>query len=834
MTRSLDALAQDLGYAWRTASHEKGFTAVVVVVIALGIGANAAMFGILDRLLLSGPEHVREPERVARAAFTVDVPGIETFTDTTFGWVTYALLRDHARSFERVAAYSYSPSYPLTAGAGEAAEQVLTAYATWDLFPLLGVQPELGRFFAAEEDRAGGEAVVVLGHGWWQRRFGADPDVLGETVTIQGHPHTVVGVAPRGFTGVELGRVDVWLPMAPRGSRITEDWQTTWQAQWLKVVGRLAPGVTARQAGAEATQVFRAAYTGEEEPFAEARLSADPLWYDSEGREAMEVSVSRWLIGVSLVVLLTAVANVANLLLARALRRRHEVAVRLALGITRGRLVRLLVVQSLFLALLGGAAALGVVPLIAALVRATLLPEVEWTRQLVDGRVALVAFALAAATGLATGLAPALRTGRLDLTEPLRAGGRSGPRCGGPRSSRLRAVLSVSQATFSALLLVGAGLFVRSLVEAQTLDLGVEPDRVIAVGASWVRPSEAWSEEAMERSIRRSRRFYEDALDRARRLPGVAHAAVTVGTPFGSRFQVKLRVPGREELPRLAGGGPFIQAVSPGYFATVGLELLRGRAFGTADRAGSEPVAVVSRTMAATLWPDEEPLGQCLAVGPEEAPPCTRVVGVVEDGHRDALREEPAMQYYVPLGHERGIGGDQLLVRPAGEARALIEPLRRALLAIDPSILWLDAALLADRLDPQLRPWRLGAALMGAFGALALLIAAIGLYSLLAHMVVSRMRELGIRTALGARRRQVVGLVLRQGLGVAGLGLALGILLALLAGGRLEHLLFEVSPRDPVVYGAVASVLLAAAALACLVPSRRATRVDPATVLRSE
>jgi predicted permease len=618
--------------------------------------------------------------------------------------------------------------------------------------------------------------------------------------------------------------------MAPRGARITEDWQTTWQAQWLNVVGRLAPGVTARQASAEATQVFRAAYTGDEEPFAAARLAADPLWYDSEGREAMEVSVSRWLIGVSLVVLLTAVANVANLLLARALRRRHEVAVRLALGITRGRLVRLLLVQSLFLALLGGAAALGVVPLIAGLVRATLLPEVEWTRQLVDGRVALVAFALAAATGLATGLVPALRTGRRDLTAPLRGGGRSD----GGRTSRLRAVLSVSQAAFSALLLVGAGLFVRSLVEARTLDLGVEPDRVLAVGASWVGPADAWTAEGMERAKGRSRRFYDEALDRALRLPGVAHAAVTVGTPFGSRFQVKLRVPGREELPRLAGGGPYIQAVSPEYFATVGLELLRGRAFGTADRAGGEPVAIVSRTMAATLWPGEEALGQCLLVGPADAPPCARVVGVVEDGHRDALREEPAMQYYVPLGQEQGIGGDRLLVRPDGDPRAIAEPLRRELLAIDPSILWLDVALLEEQLDPQLRPWRLGATLMGAFGALALLIAAIGLYSLLAHMVAGRMRELGIRTALGAQRRQVVGLVLRQGLGVAGLGLALGILLALLAGGRLEPLLFEVSPRDPVVYGAVVGALLAAALLASLVPGRRATRVDPATVLRSE
>lgn len=682
----LDALSQDLRHAWRTAASDPGLTAVVVVVMALGIGANAAMFGILDRLLLSGPEHVREPARVVRLAATVDVPGTGTFTTTTFGHVTYALLRDRATSFGRVAAYSYSPSYRFTVGSGETAEQVLAAYATWDLFPLLGVEPRIGRFFGPEEDRAGAPGVVVLGHGWWQRRFGGDPGVLGRTITLEGRPHTVVGVAPPGFTGVELGPVDVWVPMAPRGSRITEDWQTTWQAQWLNVVGRLAPGATARQAGVEATRLFRAAYDGGEEPFEQARLSAGPLWYGEDGREAMEVSVSRWLLGVSLVVLLIATANVANLLLARAVRRQREVAVRLALGITRGRLTRLLLAQSLLLALLGGAAALAVVPLIAALVRATLLPEVEWTAPLVDGRVAVVAVALAVVTGVLAGLIPAVRTSRRDLTAPLRGGGYAG----GGAPSRLRHVLAVAQATFSVVLLVGAGLFVRSFAEAQTLDLGVEPDRVLRVSASWPRSLEAWTPARMEKDRARSARFYDEALERARRLPGVEHAAIAIGVPFGTRFQVKLRVPGLDELPRLPGGGPNIQAVSPGYFATVGLELIRGRVFEPADRAGSERVAIVSRTMSETLWPGEEPLDKCLLVGPAEAPPCTRVVGVVEDGHRYALREEPAMQYYIPYGHEESFAGSDLLIRPAGEPREMIEPVRRALLDVDPGVLWLD------------------------------------------------------------------------------------------------------------------------------------------------
>ncbi|HEX6199031.1 MAG TPA: ABC transporter permease, partial [Thermoanaerobaculia bacterium] len=633
-----DALAQDLHHAWRGIATDRGLAAVVVAVIALGIGANAAMFGILDRLLLSGPDHVREPERVVRIAATVDVPGMGAFTSTYFGHVTYALLRDHAESFQAVAAYAYSPESETTAGRGEAAERILAAHATWDLFPLLGARPWIGSYFGPEEDRPGAPPVVVLGHGWWQRRFGSDPDVIGETVTVDGQPHTVVGVAPRGFTGVELGPVDAWLPMAHRSSRITDDWQTAWDAQWLKVVGRLAPEVTRERAAAEATRLFRNAYDGSEEPFREAHLSPDPLWHDPDGGEAMEVAVARWLLGVSLVVLLVAAANVANLLLARALRRRREVAVRLALGVSRARLVRLVLAQSLLLALAGGLAALAVVPPIAALVRATLLPDVEWTAPLVSGRIALVAVGLALATGLLTGLVPAIRGSRHDLTAPLRGGAYTG----GPPSSRLRNVLAVAQAALSVVLLVGAGLFVRSFVEARTADLGVETERVIRVSASWPRAERRWTPDAFESDRARMGRYYDDALERARRVPGVAEAAIAVGTPFGSSFQVRTRVPGRDSLPQLPGGGPYIQAVTPGYFPTVGLELLAGRSFTAADRPGSERVAVVNRTMARALWPGQGPgedaLGKCLLVRAreDEEPPCTRVVGVVEDAHRRA------------------------------------------------------------------------------------------------------------------------------------------------------------------------------------------------------
>jgi predicted permease len=524
------------------------------------------------------------------------------------------------------------------------------------------------------------------------------------------------------------------------------------------------------------------------------------------------------------------VANGAGLLLARTIRRRREIAVRLALGITRARLVRWIVAESLLLAALAGLAALALVPVLAALVRTTLLPDVAWTHPPVDGRVALVVAALTITAGLLAGLVPAVQAGRRDLTTPLHGSGVIGDR----RLPRLRTVLAVAQATLSVVLLVGSGLFVRSFAAARTVDLGVEPYRVLVAGASWARASGGWSMQRMESNRRRERRFYDDALARARRIPGVEDAAIAVGTPFQMRFQVGLRVPGVATLPRLPGGGPFVQAVSPGYFRTVGLELLRGRRFHDGDRPDGERVAIVNQTMATTLWPGNDPLGRCLLVGPDDDAPCTRVVGVVEDGNRLALREERAMQYYLPFGQERGFGGTRLLVRPSGRPDRMIEPLRQALVPIDPTVLWIDVSPLDANLDPEIRPWRLGAVLMGTFGGLALLISAIGLYSLLAHMVAARMREMGIRTALGARRRQVLGLVLRYGLGVAGLGLALGLLLALLAGRAVEPLLFEVSPRDPLVYGGVVATLLAVALLACLTPGRRAAQVDPATILREE
>lgn len=826
----LDGLAHDLRYAALVLWRDRAITAVVVVMLALGIGANAAMFGIVDRLLLQGPAGVREPERTVRFFMTADVPGIGEFTTGTFGYATYLALQP-SRKLAGVAAWSSSEN---TLGRGDRARTVEVGAATADYFPLLGVAPVRGRTWTREEDDpAGAQALAVLDHGLWRSEFGADDGVLGREIVLGGRPFTVIGVMPEGFTGAGLSRVDVWIPMSVRSTGITQDWPTSWNAQWLDVIARLAPGVTIEEASAEAAALRRRAYTGDVPFEREATFQLLPLRYGDDGRERGEARVARWLLGVTATVLLIVCANVANLMLARAVARRREIAVRLALGISRGRLVRLLVLESTLRAAAGGVAAVGVAWLCGDLIRRTLLPEFAWPDSPLDARV-LAATALAAlASGVLVGLVPAWQSRGMRLTDALHGGARAG----GGRRARLRTTLTVAQAALSVVLLVGAGLFVRSLQHVQSLRHGFDADRVLAVELSW--PSMASIPDAERPAIRSAREAQMDAaLERVRALPGVEAAAITVGSPFRSRFSLRLRASGRDSIPRLPGGGPYIAAVSPAFFPTMGTRVLEGRGFGEGDRAGSEPVAVVSRLTAATLWPGRSAVGECLYVGrpgPDSLPvPCARVVGVVEDMRRDDLREQPAMQYYVPLGQERGIGGRQILVRPRGNPSAFAPTLRREVLAALPGTLFVDVAPYTRYIDPLVRPWRLGATLFGVFGLLALAVAALGLYSLMAYTVAQRTHELGVRRALGAATPDLLRLVLVRGVITVAAGCIVGLGAALLGARFVGDLLFDTSPRDVGVFAVVTGTMLLVAVLASLLPARRAATVDPMVALRAE
>ena len=555
-----------------------------------------------------------------------------------------------------------------------------------------------------------------------------------------------------------------------------------------------------------------------------------PLSFNGEGQESRERSVARWLVGIAAVVLLIACANVANLHLARALRRRREVAVRIALGAGRARLARLFVVEGLLLSAGGAVAGLAVAWFIAQLTRTVLLPDIEWTLSPLDTRVLLVSALCALVTGLIVGLVPLLRVGSLTLTAALKTGRGEG----GGRRWHARAALTVVQAGLSFALLVGAGLFVRSLWNVRAIDLGFEPSGVLAASVVWPGPSMTLPPEARQQEAARRYAFMREALGRVRQLPGVASASLSIGAPYGDGFGVRVRVPGLDSIPRLKGGGPYVRVVTRDYFTTMGTRLVQGRAFTDADRAGSERVAIVSETMAAILWPNESALGRCLIIGVDTTP-CARVVGVVADTRRGQLREEAAMQYYVPLGQEIRVSARPvLLVRTAGDPSELVGAVRKEMLAMDPALAYVDAQPLREFIDRQMRSWQLGATVFGLFGVLALLVAGSGLYSVVAYFVVQRTHEIAVRVALGASTRRVAMLVLRNGIGLTAAGLAIGSVIALVAGGFVGPLLFETSPRDPAVFAAVAVLLFGAATVASIVPASRARRVDVMEALRQD
>jgi predicted permease len=448
----------------------------------------------------------------------------------------------------------------------------------------------------------------------------------------------------------------------------------------------------------------------------------------------------------------------------------------------------------------------------------------------VNAPVLLASAASAIVLGLITGLVPAWRASRPNVTSDLK----SGVREGGGAHAGLRGGLTVAQAALSAALLVGAGLFVRSLERVRGLDLGIQPDRVLVAFVRWPRLGAGASEAERAAETARRRGVFARALERVRSLPGVEQASLAAGLPFQMSFQQPVRVPGWDSLPRLGTGAPLISAVSSGYFETVGTRIVRGRAFTPSDRAASEPITIVNETMAQTLWPGRDPIGQCFYWGEEDDVPCSRIVGIAADTRRFRLREEAGMQYYVPFGQERGFGGTALLVRPAAAPGAVIPGVRRAVTEVDASVSYVYVDRLQESVDPQIRPWRLGATVFGLMGLLALTVAAVGLFSVLSYLVAQRRHEIGVRLALGATGTAIAGLVMRSSLAMVVTGVAIGFTLALAGGPFVAPLLFDTSPRDGLVYTAVAVSLLLVAVLASALPVLRARRVDPLEAMRVE
>jgi predicted permease len=813
----VEVVRAELRAALRQAWRHKAFSGGIVATLALGVALNVVTFAEAGRLLIEPPAHVADPARVARLYATQRFPGFGEQTMGVVSYPQYAALRAAPGPFAAVAA---SAETSVHIGAPSSSEEVQASLATAGFFPLLGTAPLVGRFFSAAEDAPpAGVPVAVLSEGLWRRRFGADRGIIGRTVAIDGTPYTVIGVAPGGFTGAAVQRVDVWLPLSTGAARLAGDqWATNAGAAWLELAVRVRPGATVAQGGAYATQVLRT-------------MPDRPTWSDPairavlhpirgvrnvDGTLTREARVAGWLGGVAVLVLLIACANVTNLLLARALQRRRDAAVRIALGGSRGRLIVQACSEGVVLAIVGSGAALVLARWSMGALHALLLPDLPPPAALDDVRAIAATLAVGVALGVGIGLAAALRSFGGDVAHELR-GGVARPRA----SVRAERWLIVGQATLSTLLLVGAGLFLRSARRARAAELGFDPAHVLVVT----------TESATERSP--TALGADAGFERVQRLPGVAAASRSMTVPFSARIAMSVRTPGRDSLPASAGSGPLGNYVSPSYFHVLGIAVREGRAFSADDRRGAPPVAIVNETMARTLWPGQTALGECLIV--ERTSGCATVVGVVADVREHAIDERAPMQLYLPFAQRPPIvGPGRLLLRLAPGARAGIPALRRALAAIDPSATYVGLQPLDDFVAQERRPWRLGALLFGIFAALALVVASVGTYSVLAHDAAFRRRELGVRLALGARPADVLSLVVRDGMRLAGAGIALGLGAAAVLAPHLTGLLFHTSPHDAAVYAGVAIVLLGATAAASLIPARRAAGIDPAISMRAE
>ena len=818
-----DATRADLRYALRGLATNPMFTMAIVVTLAVGIGAATTMYDVMRRLLIESPPGVRAPDAVRRVFFVYEQPGSPRMVSNAFTYGYLEHLRAEARTVEGAA---YMSGEERIVGQGADAASARATLVSAGFWHTLRVRPLRGRFIADEEAHPEhGARVVVLGHAYWRQRYGSDPSVLGRKIDVNGQPYEVIGIAPPGFRGVDPVRTDIWLPLYEYGVAHREWWKSSYN---LGYVVRLLPTATVARAAEELASLAQVAVSEQERrdfgdatspvrrmPVELGRITGG-LGYD--GKRMPEATVSVWLVGVALILLVIAVANVASLLLLRALRRRREIAIRLALGMTRRRLAALLFTESLVLATAGAVASVFIIIVGNAWVRRLMLSQMATERAGVDWPAFGFAAALTAATALVTGLAPMLQARREQVTRV-----NDGSQHGSARRSPLHASLLLAQTALSVLLLVGAGLFVRSLYRVEHLDLGLRPDGVSMVQVRF---------EGSGRKERETIAFYEQALQRVRALPGVEQATLATLAPLHSSRGASIRLRGAGDWFQADKGSQWVNYVSDGFFETTGMRIVQGRGITAADRTGA-PVVVVNEALARAAWPARSPVGDCVYTS-STRDVCAEVVGVVANSRTFRLREDkPSLWFYSPLAPDDE-DSRVLLVRTAPAASGTDALLQRTLRDLDPTLPYIDIRPLGDVLDPQMRPWRLGATLFTTFGVLAMLLALLGLYSAVAYAVTQRTREIGVRMAVGATAGNVVRLILGDGARIAVTGIMAGVVLALIGAPFIADLLFDVSPRDPAVLASVAGGVLLAALLASLLPARRGARVDPVTALRAE
>ena len=828
-----DTLSRDLRYAWRGLASRPGFALAVISTLALGIGANAAMFGIVDRVLFRPPPYLADMERTHRV-FLHYVFDSDVRRDRHFSYRRFLDLQEHTRSFERMAAFG---SREIALGTGAATRQMRVAVVSGTFFGFFDAAPALGRFFTPAEDSVpAGAMVAVLGHAHWQSAYGGRADVLGERLHVGDQIYTIVGVAPPDFVGIaDEGAPVAFLPLTSFASARGPMYYQTYNWSWAEILMRRKPGVTLEEATADLTNAWGRSWETEVSSYAARGGRRAPSAAEVQARGELAsvllargpdasptARVSAWVMGVAFIVLLIACANVANLLLARALARRREITLRLALGVTRRRLYQQLATESTLIAVLGGVAGLAVAHFAAQGIRSFFIAS-GTSGTVGDTRTILFTAAITLVVALLTGLAPAMHALRSDLAGALKSGAREGTY----RRSRTRSALLVLQGALSVVLLVGAGLFVRSLSNVRGMDMGYDVDPVVLI-------------QGVPRGQRLGKDERNALLDRlvaaAATVPGVQSVTRSASVPFYS-FEGRgaPQIPGRDSLSRL--GSFSLQIGDESYFRTMGTAIVRGRGILDTDRRGAPMVVVVSDAMARAVWPGQDAIGQQFRLPGQDMPTLT-VVGIAEDIRAGRLQGKPELWYYLPADQYGAMFDEalslQILARVSGRADDYLDDIRRALQPNMPGEGFITTLALRSILEPRQRSWEFGATMFVAFGGLALLLAAIGLYSVIAYAVAQRSHELGVRIALGAGVADVVRMVMRQGLTFALAGILIGGVIALWAGRFVEPLLFNQSPRDPVVFGAVAAVLVLVATAATLRPALHATRVNPTEALRAD
>jgi putative ABC transport system permease protein len=804
----MQTLLQDLRYGARMLLKNPGFTLIVLLTLALGIGANTAVFSAVNAVMLRQLPFAN-PDRLVRLNESNPERGWPTFSVSQPNFLDW---RARNQTFEALAA-TIGENFNLNAG-GEI-EVVQGASVTADFLPVLGVTPALGRNFLPEEDRPGGNTrVALVTHGFWQRRFGGDRAIVGKTLTISDNTFTVVGVLPESFNwGV---RNELFTPLAP-------DPASNRGNHNLQVIGRLKPGVTWEHARADLNTIAR--QLAQQYPESNNGWSVTgQKFYDwivpEQSRRSLLVFA-----GAVIFVLLIACSNVANLLLARAAARQKEMAIRMALGAGRGRIIRQLFCEALLLALVAGGlgllVALWMVEAFKTLNPAT-LPRLNELS--IDGRVLAFSLLISLATGALFGLFPALQASRPDVHETLKDGGRSSGGASGRQ--RVRGALVIAEVALSVALLIGAGLLLRSFAKLQDVELGFRPENLLTMRINLPRNRYSGDQESWA--------FYTRLLRETKALPGVQDAALTSSVPLSGLGNTggEVQIPGRAAAPDGSQPSAAWRVVSPGYWRTLGIPL-RGRDFDERDTAESQPVTIISEEMARRYWPGEDPLGKPVTLRSLGNKTYT-IIGVAGDIRSLRPETEPGPTVYVSTAVMARAIQSRLVVHTRTEPAAQTAAVRGVLRSIDANVPVIDIQTVEQLLYDSLGSRRFNMFLLGSFAAVALLLASVGLFGVMAYLVSQRTHEIGIRLALGARPRDVFRLVIGRGMLLALVGAAVGLVAAFGLARFLDTLLFQVKPTDALAFTVAPVLLLGVALLACYVPARRATKVDPMVALRCE